>query len=215
MKNRYDIAFLHTGQVHIETFQSLIHELAPDLHVYHAVNEHLLLHAQKFGVDKTLYSQTADILLKLSCQSELTVCTCSSIGAIAEQVAQQYHKKIIRIDRPMADKAVQYRHILVLAALESTLEPTRSLLEASAKSTSKPVKIDYQVVKHAWPYFIAGDTRTYNRLIKEVIKKEADHYDVIVLAQASMAGAASAPITQTPILSSPRLGVQAAIKSAI
>lgn len=207
----HDIAFLHTGKAHIKTFQKLIDELAPNLRVYHQVAEQLLLHAQKYGEDKQLIKQTKSMLLELSEQSTLTVCTCSSIGSIAEHAAEEHQRNIIRIDRAMADKAVESKRIRVLAALESTLKPTRALLETSAQKSNVQPEVSYRIVDNAWPYFISGDMNTYNRLIKNVIESEANNYDVVVLAQASMAGAAALAKTTTPVLSSPRLGVEAAI----
>lgn len=52
----------------------------------------------------------------------------------------------------------------------------------------------------------------YHQSIATAIDKHANHYDVIVLAQASMAGA-TAFCTQTavPVLTSPELGVKAAV----
>ena len=78
----YDIAFLHTGEAHIATFQKLIDELAPELKVSHTVNESLLLHAQEFGEDEFLLEKVKHELLQLSEISELTVCTCSSIEGV-------------------------------------------------------------------------------------------------------------------------------------
>ncbi|TCS43276.1 hypothetical protein [Reinekea marinisedimentorum] len=208
---QHHIAFLHTGRAHIATFQTLMEELAPELSVHHTVNESLLLHAQQFGEDEALFNNVKDALLAVTNDAVLTVCTCSSIGSAAEQVAHSHGQNIMRIDRAMADIAAQQPRILVLAALESTLKPTRSLLETSAKNHACSPEICYRVVENAWLYFLAGDTDCYNRLISKAVDEQSAGYDVVVLAQASMAGAERLTTTTTPIHSSPRLGVQAAI----
>ena len=187
----YDLSFLHTDEVHIKTFQGLINELAPNLKVNHTVNEPLLMHAQAFGEDDTLLTRVRKSLLELTKESTLTICTCSSIGSAAESIAKKHKANIIRIDRAMADQAVKYPRILVLAALKSTLKPTRSLLEASAKNEKQRPEIRYQIVEKAWTYFLAGDTDTYHTLIKDSIEANASNYDAVMLAQASMASAAS------------------------
>ena len=64
----------------------------------------------------------------------------------------------------------------------------------------------------AWEKFEAGDWAGYYHTIAEALQAHADCGDVIVLAQASMAPAASlCPQMAIPILSSPRLGVEQAL----
>ena len=57
-----------------------------------------------------------------------------------------------------------------------------------------------------------GDNAGYLQKIAEVIRMMEPKSDVVVLAQASMAGAAELlPDIQVPILSSPKLGVEKAL----
>ena len=45
------IAFLHTAQVHVPTFEQLTREIAPELEVRHLVREELLQEARANGID--------------------------------------------------------------------------------------------------------------------------------------------------------------------
>jgi hypothetical protein len=45
----HDLAFLHTAQVHVETFSCLLHECGPDLNARHVVDESLLEDARAAG----------------------------------------------------------------------------------------------------------------------------------------------------------------------
>lgn len=209
----YDIAFLHTGEVHINTFQHLIDELAPELKITHLAEQSLLDYAREFGQDTKLQERLEGTVKQLASEAKLVVCTCSSIGELAENCSTKFSLNVQRIDRAMADKAVMADNVLVLAALESTLSPTKTLIEQSATHLGRKLQCSYQVVDGAWQYFESGDQAAYCQMISKAITANQTNYDVIVLAQASMAGACALYSYSIPVLASPRLGVQAAIDS--
>ncbi len=211
---KYDITFMHTGQVHIEKFGPLVAELSPKLKVNHVVDESLLTHAQKFGVDSNLKSKLIAQLDTLSLESKVIVITCSSIGTIAEEVTYLNGCVIQRVDQAMADFAVENGdNILVLAALESTLEPTRDLLMKSLATYQSASKITLYRIEHAWESFLAGKMDDYYDQISAVISANEKKFDLIVLAQASMSEVQAKVNVSIPIVSSPRLGVERAIKA--
>ena len=137
----YDIAFLHTAKVHVETFGNLVKELGPNFSVHHVVDESLLKDARKHGItpelEKRIHQAMQDAT---STGAKVVVCTCSTIGGIAESSGETSGQGFIsmRIDRAMADEAVNTgERILVVAALESTLASTKELLENSARRSVK------------------------------------------------------------------------------
>lgn len=210
---KHDIAFLHTSKVHIITFTTILTELEPSLKGRHDVNEGLLADAREHGLGTNIKKRIEQALVEAtSSGAKVVVCTCSTIGSVAES----FHSKdfiALRIDRAMANEAVELgERILVLAALESTLGETRKLIEASAKSLGKSPKLDVLHIADAWQHFEANDMPAYFEAIARVLKANAANYDVLVLAQASMAAAAKlCTELSIPILSSPSLGVKAAI----
>ncbi len=213
-KVKYDISFIHTGQVHIEKFGSLVAELSPNLLINHIVDESLLTHAQQFGVDSILKSNLLAQLEALSLVSKVIVITCSSIGGIAEEIDNLNGCKVQRVDQAMADFAVENgNNILVLAALESTLEPTRELLLKSLAKHNSKSKLTLCRVENAWDYFLAGKMEQYYDQISVVITSNETKYDLIVLAQASMSEVQNNVNVSIPVISSPRLGVERAIKA--
>ena len=115
-------------------------------------------------------------------------------------------------DIGMAEAAVESGvRIGVVAALESTLLPTRELLLSVAKQKGHNVLLDEIICETAWEYKQRGDNEGYIREIVRQLEQSAHNIDVLVLAQGSMAPAADR-LTNLgiPILSSPRLGIQAA-----
>ncbi|MBD1556661.1 amino-acid racemase [Vibrio sp. S9_S30] len=211
MKN-FDIAFLHTSSVHIDTFSTLIKTHAPDLKITHSVRQDILKEATLNGLNSSVSTSTTEEIENLVSQSELTICTCSTLGGIVEKHAQHRGLNAIRIDRAMADAAVKYSHVLVLAALESTLLPTQALMEQSCIKEHALPSIEYQLIPNAWERFMVGDSKGYLDLISKTLSEKEHQFDAIMLAQASMAGAVQSKRYSIPVFSSPELGIKTAIQ---
>jgi hypothetical protein len=113
----------------------------------------------------------------------------------------------------MADRAVTLGpDVLVLAALATTFGPTRALLEDSARRANMPLRLEERLVEGAWSHFERGDRETYYQVIADALTTDLSGFGAVVLAQASMAPAADRCRNMTvPLLSSPRLGVEAAL----
>lgn len=210
-----DLVFLHTSPVHVATFDALLKEAAPALTAVHHVREDLLARAQREGLGSAgLTAAVRSALLNAAPGARVMVCTCSTIGGLAEATPAEV--PITRIDRAMADEAVQRgAPVLMVAALQSTLQPTAELLQSSADRLKRPLQLRSLWVEEAWPHFEAGRRDAYLAAVAAAVRRTANPGDTVVLAQASMAGAAEALAdTGLVVLSSPRLGVQHAIRLA-
>jgi hypothetical protein len=113
----------------------------------------------------------------------------------------------------MAEQAVASgRRIVVVAALRSTFEPTVALLRQVASKANRSLAIAEVFCERAWPLFEIGDHAGYLGEISATIEATARPTDLILLAQASMAPAAERlGHLSIPILSSPKLGLEAAM----
>lgn len=213
----HDIAFLHTAAGHVRTFENLMLQLAPDLSAHHLVDESLLEDARAGeGINSSLAERIRESMYKASSTgARVTVCTCSTIGGVAERTGSGHNFVSMRIDRAMADEAVRVGpRILISATLGSTIPQTRDLIADSARRAGVPVNISEFLVEGAWTHFENGRKEAYLQRVASALQFKANDMDVIVLAQASMAGAKEyISDLGAPILSSPRLGVMAAIKS--
>jgi hypothetical protein len=137
------------------------------------------------------------------------LCTCSTIGAVAERVEAAV--PVLRLDRPMAAAAVETGgRVVVLAAVQSTLAPTLALLAEEADRAGTSPRIEATVVPGAWERFEAGDVEGYLDLVRAALG-EVGKATVVVLAQASMAAAADGAPVGLSVLSSPRTGLRAAL----
>jgi len=211
------LAFLHTSPVHVETFDSLATAIDSTIQVEHVVSEELLAEAQRVGSDDASLIKRIQAAMTGAAEggARVVVCTCSTIGDAAEKTPTMGRFIAARIDRAMADRAVDLGpKILVVAAVESTLGPTTDLIQNSATQRHRTVEIKHLLVADAWQYFMRGDRGEYIRCIAATVVAAVPNADIIVLAQASMAPAAATLNEQLGIkvLSSPLLGVQVAIE---
>ncbi|MAB14887.1 aspartate/glutamate racemase family protein [Parvibaculum sp.] len=212
------IAFLHSSALHIGTFNALGAERAPGLKLAHTVREDLLVAAEKAGgITASIELKAGEAMLALAAGgAKVVVCTCSTLGPVAEHVADEADIPIIRIDRPMADEAVRSgKRIGVCGALAPAMETTLRLLEDSAGRAGRDCHFAPVHFEDAWEKFRAGRLAEYHAMIAEGLKRASDDCDVLVLAQASMAPAAQqAGDLGVPVLSSPRSGFAAAARIA-
>lgn len=210
------LTLFHTAATNEPLFAALLQELAPDIPVRHIVDETILPAARIAGLTDAIQQRVQHTILDaLNAGSEVVLCTCSTIGGCAEATQAFTDKPVQRVDRAMAEQAVRLgSRIIVAAALATTLEPTRELLLDVATKAGKEIELIEVFCATAWPKFAAGDRDGYFADIAAELRQVAAQGDVIVLAQASMAGAAAVcadlPI---PVLSSPRLGIEAAVQA--
>ncbi len=210
------LTLFHTAATNEPLFASLLNEIAPDIPARHIVDETILPYAREHGVDAQLQQRVTDTILgAIHDGSDVVLCTCSTIGGCAENVQAQTDKPVQRVDRAMAEQAVALgSRILVAAALATTLAPTYELVRDAAQKAGQDIELIEMFCASAWPQFEAGDREGYYANIAAELRQVAHKGDVVVLAQASMAGAAAhcadLPI---PVLSSPRLGLEAAVKA--
>ncbi|MEV0170505.1 aspartate/glutamate racemase family protein [Streptomyces sp. NPDC050803] len=208
------LALLHTSPVHVPVFDALRDEDHPGLELRHFVDEELLDRAREAGPDAVADDVASALRHAVAEGARAVLCTCSTIGGVAETAAAEAGVPVLRVDRPMAAAAVAAGpRIVVLAALASTLGPAAELIEDEARRSDRRVTVATRLVEGAWARFEAGDTDEYVRLVAAAAD-EITHADAIVLAQASMAPAAALTSTAVPVLSSPRLGLAAGAGAA-
>ncbi|MFJ7125676.1 aspartate/glutamate racemase family protein [Streptomyces sp. NPDC098101] len=206
------LALLHTSPVHVPVFDALRDRHHPGLALRHLVDEELLVRAREEGPGAVAGAVAAVLAGAVADGADAVLCTCSTLGGVAEDAAASLGVPVLRVDRPMAAEAARARHVVVVAALRSTLEPTLALL--AEESGPHPRLISTAVVEGAWERFEAGDREGYlDAVAAAVDRAPVTEGCVVVLAQASMADAAERTSTPMPVLSSPRPGLAAAARA--
>ena len=207
------IGFLHTAEMHSSTFSRLLNDVAPGRPSVHVVDTSLLTDArERGGVDVELGRRLVSRLREAARTASVVVCTCSTISGAAERLSDAVGVPIVRIDRPMAERAVDAgSHIAVVTVHESTIAPTVTLIREVADQMGRTPTVDEVVLPEAWVLFEDSDFVGYASAIAAVVDSLDSVPDVVVLAQASMASAAELCTTTVPVLSSPRSAIEAAV----
>lgn len=189
---------LHTAQVHVATFDRLRDEIAPGLTLRHVVRPGWLTEARQ-GQTEGLDARIAALAAEAQAAGQSFLCSCTTLGPLVERQGG------LRIDRPMMQAAARIGGRILLAhALDSTRGPSLDLLRSLADARSQ---IRALAIPGAWPLFEAGETARFHAYLAGAIRADlaARGADVVVLAQASMAGAA--PLLEDlglPVLTAPR-----------
>jgi Asp/Glu/hydantoin racemase len=204
------LTLLHTSPVHVPVFDALRDADHPGLELRHVVREELLVRAGAEGPEAVTDEVRELLVAVVADGADAVLCTCSTLGAVAEGLAADVGVPVLRVDRPMAARAVaEGRRIAVVATVRSTFGPTLDLVEEEARRAGRAVDVRTVFVEGAWELFLAGDRDGYLALVATAIDGIAEA-DVIVLAQASLTDAAERSHTALPVLSSPRPGLGAA-----
>ncbi|SEF14602.1 hypothetical protein [Jiangella alba] len=195
------LGLVHTVPALAATFHDLVTEAAPaDVEPIHVVDPWLLRTALAGGVGPEVVERLAAHVAHLRGRGVAGVLvTCSTLGEATEQVPEP-DLPVLRVDQGMADRAVELAgdggRVAVLATVDSTLGPTERLLHRSAHQAGRTVTVEAELVDGP------GTTEA-------AIRRWDGRVDVVVLAQASMAAAATqVGVTATPVLTSPELAAR-------
>jgi hypothetical protein len=190
------ITCLHTDQSHVEGFTRLFANEGWEGALEHIVRPDLLARAQSDGTEAVAADVAA--LLDPFAKAGTVLCTCSTLGAMVERLG--------------GDNVL--RAVMLAICLESTRDPSVALFEDCSKGRAP----DVVFCEDAWPHFEAGDSPGFYRAIAQSVGAAmigAPDTDCIVLAQASMQGAAPYLMDiGVPVLATPPLAVRRAIKIA-
>ena len=208
------LGLIHTSATLVPVFQQLCNQYLPGVQVFNIVDDSLIKNVIKCG---ELRPDTARRVVDYAASAEAAgadfiLYTCSSIGAAVETAATLTTTPVLRVDQPMADKAIHIgKKIGVIATLSTTLNPTTDLVRRRATIAGKEVQVISKLCDGAFDALMSGDTATHDSMVAAVLKELCSQVDVIVLAQASMARVVdnlSEADKKVPILSSPSIAIQ-------
>jgi Asp/Glu/hydantoin racemase len=210
------LALIHTSPVLVPAFTSLCERLLPGTPVFHMVDESLIKNTIAAGSlqKSSIRRLVGHVDSAAQAGAAVVLVTCSSIGEGVRVARELFDFPVLRIDEPMAERAVEVgRRIGVLATLQTTLAPTVRLLQGTAAARGLDREIVSGLCEGAFEAVLAGDVATHDRLVLQQLAEMCKHVDLVVLAQASMARVVATipPHELTiPILSSPELAVSRA-----
>lgn len=208
------LGLIHTSATLVPVFQQLTNEFLPKVKTFNIVDDSLIKNVISCG---EMTPATARRVVNYvgsaeAAGADFILVTCSSIGAAVEASAALTKVPVLRVDQPMADKAVQTgKRIGVIATLPTTLQPTSDLVTRRAIVANKQIELTSRLCEGAFDALMSGDAATHDKMVAAALKELSAKVDVIVLAQASMARVVETldpAERKVPILASPAIAIQ-------
>ena len=208
------LGLVHTSATLVPMFAELCSKYLPHVKTFNIVDDSLIKNTIACG-ELTPDTSRRVVNYAASAQeagADFILFTCSSIGPAVETAAALTKVPVLRVDQPMADKAVQTgKRIGVIATLSTTLEPTSDLVKRRAAAAGKEIVLVSRLCEGAFDALMSGDAATHDKKVGDALKQLSTEVDVIVLAQASMARVVdtlSEADKKVPILASPPIAIQ-------
>lgn len=208
------LGLIHNSPMLAGVFTEIAGRVMPaDVRLLHFVDESTIKNTIAAGrLEKKTMRQVIGLVgMAFDAGCDVAMVTCSSIGKAVEMAAELYDQPVLRVDRAMAEKAVDTgKRIGVVATLSTTLNPTADLIRRVAAERGREIEIVEHLCEGAFEAVMAGDGATHDRIVGEGLTQGMAGVDAIVLAQASMARVvASLPegAVAAPVYASPELGM--------
>ena len=207
------LGLVHTSATLVPVFAALCKDKLPNVDVFNIADDSLVKSIREAGsLTATIARRVTNYLESAELAgADYIMVTCSSIGPAVESGAKLIGVPVLRVDQPMADKAVAAgKRIGVIATLSTTLEPTADLISRRAVIAGKQIKLTSKLVEGAFEALMSGDAATHDAKVAAALKELSKQVEVIVLAQASMArvvDSLAAVDKCVPILASPGIAV--------
>jgi len=213
LMNQKTVMALFTGAALVDPLKKMAAEVLPGVRFINILDDSLIADVIAAGKMTPAVLERLHQYAGIGAQMGVDLIweTCSSVGVSVDYLQPFFDIPVLRIDRPMIEKAVQTgTRIGVLATLPTTLQPTMDLVEKVAGEQGKAVSIVNGLASGAFQALTDGDPRKHDTLLLEAATGIAHECDVIVLAQGSMARMEQSlkDATGIPVLSSIRLGLE-------
>lgn len=208
------LGLIHTSATLVPLFQQLCNQHLPGVRVFNIVDDSLIKNVIQCG---ELRPETARRVVSYAASAEAAgadfiLYTCSSIGTAVETAATLSTVPVLRVDQPMADKAVQTgSRVGIIATLPTTLHPTTDLVKRRAIVAGKNIEVVAKLCDGAFEALMSGHAAEHDEMVAAALKELSEQVDVIVLAQASMARVVDTLDTaekKVPILASPGIAIE-------
>ncbi len=196
------IALLHTAASNEKLFAPLCKELLPDHDCRHHVRPELLALAAG-GLTHRARGTVLRCLKELLENADILLLTCSSLGPAVADLPAALRRRTLRADEALAQTAfARGQRVAAIIAAPGTRQATQALFTACRPEDHH---CDIVMSANAWPLFMQGRTGAYLEYIAQRARDLAvsGKYDIIALAQSSMAPATMLPLCPPAVLTVP------------
>src|SRR5215831_17928647 len=168
------LGLIHTSATLVPIFQQLCKAKLPQVETFNIADDSLIKDVIRRGelTPKTARRVVEHVASAEAAGADYILVTCSSIGRAVETAAGLAGVPVLRVDQPMADKAVQTaKRIGLIATLPTTLEPTADLIQRRAAKAHKEVQLVSRLCEGAFDALMSGDGTRHDTLVAAALKE--------------------------------------------
>ena len=211
------VGFIHTGVAIADIFKPMIAERLSGIATFHIVDDSLMQDFLNAGelIPVIVRRFCKQVELAEEAGAELIIVTCSSIAPAVDIARKMTAIPVMKVDEPMAEKAVSLSdQIGLMATAKTTMGPSVKLIEDRAAEVGKQIEINTSLSSEAFDCFLRGDMDKHDQILRDAASDLKGKVGVVVLAQASMGHLAGAiqEIVGVPVLTSPPLAMDALVQ---
>src|SRR5262245_10412993 len=173
MMRRKKLGLVHTSATLVPVFAQLCKEKLPGVDVFNIADDSIVKGIiAAGGLTAQISRRVAGYLESAELAgADYIVVTCSSIGPAVEAGAKLIGVPVLRVDQPMADKAVASgKRIGVIATLSTTLEPTADLVLRRAEKAGKKIELTSRLAEGAFDALMSGDAAKHDAMVSAALK---------------------------------------------
>ena len=207
------LVIINTNIMTLDMLNGICARIIPDVEVINIVDESLLREAKEKGVTPNILSKMS---MYLQCAeksgADIILNQCSSVGEAVDILQKFVSVPYIKIDKPMADKAVELgSNIAVIGTVSSTLIPSCDIIKKAAEEKGKKVNVKPCLLDGVIELLSTEEGKAkHDEIVINEVYKQAEENDVVVLAQASMYRIMEKlGETKVPVLASPEIAITA------
>src|SRR3972149_4144092 len=185
------LGLLHPSATLVPIFEQLCKAKLPGVAVFNLVDDSLIKDVIAHGRLRPLTARRVTQLVAAAedAGADYIMVTCSSIGAAVETAATLASVPVLRVDQPMADRAVATaQRIGVIATLPTTLDPTADLIRRRAATAGRTIDLTARLCDGAFDALMSGDAAQHDAMVAAALRELAAQGDVIALADREGSG---------------------------
>ncbi len=190
-ETKRSVAFIHTSPAAVGPLMQFYAAAAPELEVTNLLDDGLLrlLAAGRLDTARKRLSEMLGAAVE-TYAPELAMITCSSVPkSMSDSLARDFRVPVLKIDYPMARRAVEAgRRVGVAATFAPTLAPTSRLLREAAAEAGTEIELVEEVEPEAYAALLKNDAARHDELLVAAVERlQGRDVAAVVLAQVSMA----------------------------
>ena len=168
---------IHTSPVSLDELKSLFHEILPDVEMVNIIDDSLLEEVKRNGsiTPQIISRMCSYVQVAKTLKPDIIFNQCSSVGEAFDIARTQAECLTLKIDEPMAEKAVSLgNRIGVVATVASTVKPSSNLIRNTAKKLGREITVTEYLVDGALDMLMRGEKDKHNELVIKEIRRIKD-----------------------------------------